>query len=275
MRIDAGAYKFVCRIDPRCGKKFVRGDLLTRHEERHQNRKNKQGMSEDGHSPPTRIAPSPTGSPTSELANNFTRAINIPMSSPDNDYEYARSDGDDRSPLSSPDEMSVDPGYPYHSPTPNRQAFVPVPNYNGNNQSYAPPVSTSPNNYGGGFVAINQQFPNNPVPVLDSSQTGYTFNSDPIAIPVPTGYSLPGQEPTNVFAAFFTSHDQNFLSEHQFVQENWTDLYDPNTTGALSFGNKSPPETWHENFDMQQVFSSQSGDGQGFDRRDSMYFPTV
>src|ERR1700732_3445932 len=87
--LDAGAFKFTCRVDPRCGKKFVRGDLLARHEERHQNRKNKQGMSEDGHSPPARIAPSPTGSPTSDLANNFTRAINIPMSSPDNDYDYA------------------------------------------------------------------------------------------------------------------------------------------------------------------------------------------
>jgi hypothetical protein len=232
-------------------------------------------MSEDGHSPPARIAPSPTGSPTSDLANNFTRSINIPMSSPDNDYDYARSEGDDRSPLSSPDEMSVDTAYPYHSPTPNRQAFAQ--NYNGNTQTYPPPVSTSPNNYAGGFVAINQPFGGaQQVPMLDTSQSGYTFSSEPIPIPAPTGYSLPGTEPQNAFASFFTSQDGHFLGDNQFVHDNWLDLYDSNNAPfTSSIGNKSPPEMWHDNFDLQQILSSQSGDGQGFDRRDSMYFPPV
>src|SRR5271169_94202 len=134
--VDQGAYKFICRVDPRCGKRFVRGDLLTRHEERHQNRKNKQIHSDDANSPPPRIAPSPTGSPTSDLANNFTRAINIPMSSPEDDDD-ARS-----GPMSSPDEMSLDTAYTtYHSPAPSRPPFI----YGA--QSYPPATSVSPNNY--------------------------------------------------------------------------------------------------------------------------------
>lgn len=273
--VDAGAFKFVCRVDPRCQKRFVRGDLLTRHEERHQNRKNKQVTSDDGHSPPRNIAPSPTGSPTSELANNFTRAITIPMSqSPDYDHgDYPGSEDGDRSgPLSSPDEMSLDGGYTYHSPTPNRQTF---PQNYGNNPAYASPLSTSPNNYGNsGFVPINQQqFQPTQIPVLDQSQRGFPYSSEPVAIPQATAYSPPGNE-TNVFASFFTGQEGGFMDINNPLGQgngNWLDLYVPT---ALSWDG-SNGGTWNEQFDIQQNFSSQPTEVPFEPRRSSVYYPTV
>ena len=274
--LDAGAYKFVCRVEPGCGKRFVRGDLLARHEERHQNRRNKQVTSDDGHSPPRNIAPSPTGSPTSELANTLSRSIVIPMSqSPDYDHgDYPGSDDGDRSgPLSSPDEMSLDGGYTYHSPTPNRQNFTQ--NYGGNHQHFASPLSTSPNNYGNsGFVPINQQqFTHNQASVLEQPQRGFPFPSEPVAIPQASAYSPPGNE-TNVFASFFTGQEGVYMdvnNPHAQGNGNWLDLYVPT---ALSWDG-SNGGTWNETLDLQQTFSSQPAEVAFEARRESIYFPTV
>jgi hypothetical protein len=48
---------YVCRVDPRCGKKFVRHDLLSRHEVRHQKMKKRRSINRC--SPAPQIAPAP------------------------------------------------------------------------------------------------------------------------------------------------------------------------------------------------------------------------
>lgn len=278
--VDQGAYKFVCRVDPRCGKRFVRGDLLTRHEDRHRNRKNRQAMSEDGHSPPARIAPSPPSapSPTTELANQMNRSITIPMSSPGSEAPY-----DDRSDdvLSSPDDMAIDnAGYHYHSPTPNRQGFPP--NFTTNPQtSYVhPALSPSPPTYSGSFVPITQGFSPNQVPVLDASPRGYAVPSEPMPIPQ-TGYTSgtqdfsPPQANTNVFASFFTGGEMlGDMGVHQ-VHENWLDIYNPNNAAQhLSWENN---QTWNDQFpEITQIYPAQPPAGAQYDgRRGSVYYATV
>ena len=236
-------------------------------------------MSEGG-SPPTKIAPSPTSaqSPTSELASQMNRAINIPMlSSPESDPGY-----DDRSddPLSSPEnEMVIDSsGYQqYHSQTGTRQGFPP--NYTATNPNYVPQLGTSPPNYTGNFVPINQVYAPGTAPVLDQPPNAY-IASDPIAIPQtgfspPNDFSPPGNENiNNVFASFFTSQ-QDLIADitNPLNQETWMDLYVP-TQANLSWENQG---AWQEGFnEMQPVYSTQSNEGGQYDaRRSSIFAPTV
>lgn len=194
--------------------------------------------------------------------------------SPDYDHgDYPASEDDRSGPLSSPDEMSLDGGYTYHSPTPNRGTFAQ--NYGQNNQPYMSPISTSPNNYGhSGFVPINQQqFPQNQVPVLDQSQRGFPYPSEPVAIPQSTAYSPPGNE-ANVFASFFTGQEGMFMDANNPLGQgnaNWLDLYVPT---ALSWDG-SNGGTWNEHLEMPPNFSSQPTEVPYEPRRGSVYYPTV
>lgn len=81
--VDVGAFKFVCRVDPLCGKRFARGDLLSRHEERHLARENTQGdLFDDGQPPPSSPAkntlPNNDGN-TSFVPINYQRASLDPI----------------------------------------------------------------------------------------------------------------------------------------------------------------------------------------------------
>ena len=285
--IDQGTFKYTCRVDPSCGKKFVRGDLLTRHEERHQNRKNKQILSEEGHSPPPRIAPSPprsAPSPPNDMS-QLNRSITIPMSSPESEggYDDARSDDV----LSSPDDMAVDGVFQYHSPTATRG--FPLPNYNppGAQSNMGQAVlSASPPPFGQNFAVPQPGF--SPPPqlnaVLENSQQtygGYTLGpSEPINI---ANAHTSGFSPANSFSppdqgpimSFFTNTGTEMLADmgNHNATEAWMNILDAN--GNLSW---EVPGTYQEQFgDIPYLmYGSQGTEGQqGEARRSSLFYQTV
>ena len=275
--VDSGAYKFVCRVDPRCGKKFVRGDLLNRHEERHQNKNKKLALSEDGQSPPPRIAPSPPRvlSPTGDQIN---RSITIPMSNSASPSDQGSEDHDSEDPASSPEDMAIDSG-PYHY-----QTSAPVPSYhhsyNVNSQGYTQPSVSPSTNYNGGFVPINQSFSAQNVTNVDDYTRIYPSRmTDPVNIPrhafsPPIGLSPPISQNTNVFAGNYNGGEM--MGDLGILgQENWNDILLPNAPTGGSY--QWEAGTFPEYGDAPQMYPTQSNEispyGEG--RRNSVYYPPV
>jgi hypothetical protein len=177
--------------------------------------------------------------------------------------------------------MSFDNPYPaYHSPTPNRQAFM----SQYSQQPYPPqPLSTSPSQYNpneGGFVPINQPYSaNQAVPILGGSPAGFSLASDPIAIPQASfpGSSPPGHQLN--YADFFTTGDQMNMGGAPYnfpqqLQEDWTNMLNPQPT-SFSWGSNG--NLWDGAVEMQPAYSSQGQDVSTpmNERRGSMYFPPV
>ena len=284
--VDTGAFRFVCRVDPRCGKKFVRADLLNRHEERHQNKKNKQAMSEDGNSPPPRIAPSPPRgpSPSGDLSSQMNRSITIPMSnSPESDEGYDDRDSDNAG--SSPEDMAIDSApYPYQTSTPQQQSFHQ--SYHKSNPSYGRQATSgqSSNYNNGGFVAINQSFSVHTIPLLEDFNRAYpqadnNRSSEPVNIPrstfsPPVSLSPPVGENTNVFAGNYTGVE--VMGDMVIIgQENWNDILIHNAASGASFPWEAG--TFPDQFpDAQQMYPTQSNEVQPYEgRRNSVFYPNV
>src|SRR5436190_23189947 len=74
-------YRFVCRFNPKRGKKFIRVDCRNRHEERHQNKKQREDTNSNSFA---KLAPAPF--PKAVLFSSDpvqTLATTIPSSSPE------------------------------------------------------------------------------------------------------------------------------------------------------------------------------------------------
>jgi Zinc finger, C2H2 type len=273
--VDSGAYKFVCRVDPRCGKKFVRGDLLNRHEERHQNKKLKQALSDDGHSPPPRIAPSPPRvlSPSGDQHGSIT----IPMSNSNSPSDVGSEVSDD--PGTPPEDMAIDSGPFNQYQSPPIQPSYHHGSYNVNH-GY-PQQSVSPSNYNGGFVPINQSFPTQNVTSVDDYARNYPSSrmTDPVNIPrsafsPPLGISPPVPQNTNVFAGNYNGAEM-MGDLGMLGQENWNDILLP--TGPTGGSYQWEAGTFPEYGDAPQMYPTQSNEiapfGEG--RRSSVYYPPV
>jgi hypothetical protein len=266
LRVDTGEYRFTCRVDPRCGKKFFRGDLLSRHEERHQNKNNKQRAHDDtADGLPRVIAPSDPLSPSNEKVN----AINIPASTPDNHSEFS-SDVDD-----SPDPMAID-DISVKNETPGPQQFYqPSQSYNANN-AYVRQRVTSPRSFNPGFVPVNPYAGPN-LPIQNYGQPyASPATSNPISIPSRSFTGSLGLSPSvgAETTSMFTG-DMTMIADYGFGggTENWQDIMQTNSAASYQW----QAGTYDDQFlpDAPMMYATHSGTDMQYDRRGSVYYPNV
>ena len=244
-------------------------------------------MSEDGQSPPPRIAPSPprAASPSADLSSQMNRSITIPMSnSPDSDDAYDDHDSDNAG--SSPEDMAIDSG-PYHYQTspPQQQSFHHSYNNKPNSGYGRQPTSGPSSSYNnGGFVAINQGFSVHTIPLLEVynrayPQTDNNRSSEPVNIPrstfsPPVSLSPPVGENTNVFAGNYTGVE--VMGDMVIIgQENWNDILIHNAPSSASFPWESG--TFPDQYtDAPQMYPTQSNEVSPYEgRRNSIFYASV
>jgi len=263
--VDTGEYRFICRVDPRCGKKFVRGDLLSRHEERHQNKKEKQRVHDEGtDGVPRIIAPSDAHSPATEKIGS----INIPVSTPDSDFSNDVGD--------SPEAMAIDSAsVKYETPGPSQQSYQQLPSYAG--AAFVRQRVTSPESFHTGFVSVNEYGSHN-IPVQSTYGQGYgtSATSNPINMPsrsftASLGLSPSVHETSSIFAGDMMV---GVGADFGYANENWHDIMQ--TTSGTSY--QWQPGTFPDDqfaLDAPMMYATQSASELPFDRRSSVFYPNV
>ena len=263
--LDTGEYRFVCRVDPRCGKKFVRGDLLSRHEERHQNKKEKQRVhDEGGDGVPRVIAPSDPHSPAAEKIGS----INIPVSTPDSDFSNDVAD--------SPDAMAIDSvSVKYETPGPSQQSYHQLSNYAGS--AFVRQRVASPESFHTGFVAVNE-YGNHNVPVQTTYGQGYgtSATSNPVNVPgrsfnAPLGLSPSVHETSAIFAGDMMV---GVGADFGYANDNWHDIMQTNSGTNYPFQPGTFPDDQFA-LDAPMMYPTQSASELPFDRRPSVFYPNV
>jgi hypothetical protein len=249
----------------------VRGDLLSRHEERHQNKKEKQRIHDEGADGlPRIIAPSDPHSPSTDKIGS----INIPVSTPDS--ELSNDVGD------SPDAMAVDSiSVKYETPGPSQPSYPQQSSYAANaafaRQRVLSPGVVSPGGFNTGFVAVNQYSGQNMQVHTYGQPYASSATSNPISVPSRSFSASVGLSPSTRETYAIFSGDMMVGGEFGFTAnpaDNWLDIMQPMPDASYQFQPGTLPDDQFA-FDAPMMYPTQSNAELPYDRRHSVYYPNV